>query len=326
MLLRTKISQMDLSVIIPLYNEVESLPELHRWISNVMAANAFSYEIILIDDGSNDGSWQWIEKASAEDSHLKGIRFRRNYGKSAALHTGFEEAQGDVVITMDADLQDSPEEIPALYAMLKEQGFDLVSGWKKKRFDPLSKTLPSKIYNKTASYVTGIKLHDFNCGLKAYKLEVVKSIEVYGEMHRYIPYMAKQAGFSNICEREVQHQARKYGVTKFGLSRFIFGYLDLMSISFISRFGKRPMHLFGTLGSLMFLLGTLAIAWMGIYKLIRMSHGVLAERITLDPYFYLALTLMILGTQLFLAGFLGELISRSATERNHYLIDKRVNI
>lgn len=317
---------MDISVIIPLFNEVESLPELHQWISRVMVANRFSYEIILIDDGSNDGSWKWIEQASLTDEHLKGIRFRRNYGKSAALHTGFEEAEGEVIITMDADLQDSPDEIPALYAMVKDKGFDLVSGWKKKRYDPLSKTLPSKIYNATASYVTGIKLHDFNCGLKAYKQEVVKSIEVYGEMHRYIPYMAKQAGFSNIGELVVKHQARKYGITKFGLSRFIFGYLDLMSISFISRFGKRPMHLFGTLGSLMFLLGFLAISWMGIYKLIRLAHGILIERITQDPYFYLALTLMILGTQLFLAGFLGELISRSAAERNQYLIDKKVNL
>jgi len=317
---------MDISVLIPLYNEVESLPELHQWITKVMVANQFSYEIIMIDDGSNDGSWDWIEKMSATDSQLKGVRFRRNYGKSAALHTGFEEALGEVVITMDADLQDSPEEIPVLFKMIKEQGFDLVSGWKKKRFDPLSKTLPSKIYNATASWVTGIQLHDFNCGLKGYKLDVVKSIEVYGEMHRYIPYMAKQAGFSKIGECVVQHQARKYGVTKFGLSRFIFGYLDLMSISFISRFGKRPMHLFGTLGSLMFLLGFLAIGWMGIYKLIRLANGVLIERITQDPYFYLALTLMILGTQLFLAGFLGELISRSGAERNAYLIDKRVNI
>ena len=317
---------MDISVIIPLYNEVESLPDLHQWISKVMEANGYSYEIILIDDGSSDGSWNWIEKASETDERVKGVRFQRNYGKSAALHTGFEEAQGDVVITMDADLQDSPDEIPKLYAMIKEQGFDLVSGWKKKRYDPISKTLPSKIYNSTASYVTGIKLHDFNCGLKAYKLEVVKSIEVYGEMHRYIPYMAKQAGFSNIGECIVQHQARKYGITKFGFSRFIFGYLDLMSISFISRFGKRPMHLFGTLGSLMFLLGFLAVAWIGTYKLINLSHGILIGRITQDPYFYLALTLMILGTQLFLAGFLGELISRSSTDRNHYLINKKANL
>ena len=317
---------MDISVIIPLYNEVESLPELHQWITKVMAANQYSYEIILIDDGSNDGSWQWIEKAATEDLHLKGVRFRRNYGKSAALHTGFEEAQGDVVITMDADLQDSPDEIPGLFTMVKDQGFDLVSGWKKKRYDPLSKTIPSKLYNATASYVTGIKLHDFNCGLKAYKREVVKSIEVYGEMHRYIPYMAKQAGFSNIGEREVQHQARKYGVTKFGLSRFIFGYLDLMSISFISRFGKRPMHLFGTLGSLMFLLGFIAVCWLGFYKLYNLSHGILIERVTQSPYFYLALTTMILGTQLFLAGFLGELVSRSSAESNLYLVDKRVNL
>jgi len=317
---------MNISVIIPLYNEVESLPELHRWISEVMEANAYTYEIILIDDGSNDGSWQWIEKTSEEDLHVKGVRFRRNYGKSAALHTGFEEAQGEVVITMDADLQDSPDEIPGLYAMIKEKGFDLVSGWKKKRYDPLSKTIPSKLYNATASFVTGIKLHDFNCGLKAYKLEVVKSIEVYGEMHRYIPYMAKQAGFSNIGEREVQHQARKYGVTKFGLSRFIFGYLDLMSISFISRFGKRPMHLFGTLGSLMFFFGFLAITGLGIHKLYSLSNGILIERITQNSYFYLSLTSMILGTQLFLAGFLGELISRSSSERNLYLIDKRVNL
>ena len=317
---------MDISVVIPLFNEKESLQELYSWISKVMETNQFSYEIILIDDGSNDGSWQWIEKTAVEDQHVKGVRFRRNYGKSAALHTGFEEAQGDVVITMDADLQDSPDEIPSLYSMIKDNGFDLVSGWKKKRYDPLSKTLPSKIYNATASYVTGIKLHDFNCGLKAYKLEVVKSIEVYGEMHRYIPYMAKQAGFSNIGECEVQHQARKYGITKFGLSRFIFGYLDLMSISFISRFGKRPMHLFGTLGSLMFMFGAIAIAWLGGYKIYNLSHGILMERVTLSPYFYMALTSMILGTQLFLAGFLGELISRSAAERNLYLVDKKINL
>jgi len=239
------------------------------------------------------------------------------------LHTGFEETTGDVVITMDADLQDSPDEIPELYRMIKEEGYDMVSGWKKKRFDPLSKKLPSKLYNATASSVTGIKLHDFNCGLKAYRNEVVKSIEVYGEMHRYIPYMAKQAGFSNIGELVVRHQARKYGTTKFGLSRFIFGYLDLMSISFISRFGKRPMHLFGTLGSMMFLLGALAVAWLGGYKIYQQFHGILVERVTQSPYFYLALTSMILGTQLFLAGFLGELISRTSTDRNHYLIDKR---
>ena len=317
---------MDISVIIPLYNEVDSLPELHQWITRVMEGNHFTYEIILIDDGSKDGSWTWIENMASQDVRVKGVRFRRNYGKSAALHTGFEESKGDVVITMDADLQDSPDEIPGLYKMVREQGFDLVSGWKKKRFDPITKTVPSKLYNATASYVTGIKLHDFNCGLKAYRQDVVKSIEVYGEMHRYIPYMAKQAGFSKIGEIPIQHQARKYGVTKFGLSRFIFGYLDLMSISFISRFGKRPMHLFGTLGSLMFVFGFFAVTWLGGYKVYNLAHGILIERITQSPYFYLALTSMILGTQLFLAGFLGELISRSAAERNQYLIDKKVNI
>jgi glycosyltransferase involved in cell wall biosynthesis len=289
-----------------------------------MKAGHFTYEIWFIDDGSNDGSWKWIEENAKISPSVKGVRFRRNYGKSAALHTGFEEAKGDVVITMDADLQDSPDEIPELYRMIMEDGYDLVSGWKKKRYDPLSKRLPSKLYNATASRVTGIKLHDFNCGLKAYRNEVVKSIEVYGEMHRYIPYMAKQAGFSNIGELVVRHQARKYGTTKFGLSRFIFGYLDLMSISFISRFGKRPMHLFGTLGSLMFMLGFLAIAWLGGYKIYQQLHGILLERVTQSPYFYIALTSMILGTQLFLAGFLGELISRTSTERNHYLIDRRI--
>ena len=314
---------MDISVVVPLYNEVESLPELNAWIDRVMKAGHFTYEILFIDDGSNDGSWGWIEQQSRVSPTVKGIRFRRNYGKSAALHTGFEEATGEVVITMDADLQDSPDEIPELFRMIKNEGYDLVSGWKKKRFDPLSKRWPSKLYNATASRVTGIKLHDFNCGLKAYRNEVVKSIEVYGEMHRYIPYMAKQAGFSNIGELVVQHQARKYGQTKFGLSRFVFGYLDLMSISFISRFGKRPMHLFGTLGSLMFLLGFMAVAWLGGYKIYEQFHGILVERVTQSPYFYLALTSMILGTQLFLAGFLGELVSRSSTERNHYLIDKR---
>jgi glycosyltransferase involved in cell wall biosynthesis len=314
---------MDISVIIPLFNEVESLPELNAWIDRVMKVAGFTYEIWFIDDGSNDGSWNWIEEQAKISATVKGIRFRRNYGKSAALHTGFKEATGDVVITMDADLQDSPDEIPELYRMIREEGYDLVSGWKKKRFDPISKRLPSKLYNATASKVTGIKLHDFNCGLKAYRSEVVKSIEVYGEMHRYIPYMAKQAGFSNIGEMVVKHQARKYGTTKFGLSRFIFGYLDLMSISFISRFGKRPMHLFGTLGSVMFLLGFLAIAGLGTYKIYVQFHGILMERITQSPYFYLALTSMILGTQLFLAGFLGELVSRSSTDRNHYLIDKR---
>lgn len=317
---------MDISLVIPVYNEAESLPELYEWILRVMKANKYIYEILFIDDGSIDESWSWIERTAEQDNNVKGIRFRRNYGKSAVLHTGFEEAKGEIVITLDSDLQDSPDEIPALYKMIKERNYDLVSGWKKKHYDPLSKTLPSKLYNATASLVTGIKLHDFNCGLKAYKREVVKNIEVYGEMHRYIPYIAKQAGFSRIGEMEVRHQARKYGVSKFGLNRFIYGYLDLMSISFIGRFGKRPMHLFGTLGSLMFILGFLAAAWLGAYKLYNMYHGILVERVVQNPYFYFALTLMILGTQLFLAGFLGELISRSSAERNLYLIDKRVNL
>lgn len=314
---------MDISIIIPLYNETESLPELHAWIERVMLEGNFSYEILFMDDGSKDGSWAWIEQKAGTDPAVRGIRFRRNYGKSAALNKGFEEAQGDVVITMDADLQDSPDEIPSLYRMIREEGYDLVSGWKKKRFDPLNKRLPSKLYNATASWVTGIHLHDFNCGLKAYRNDVVKCIEVYGEMHRYIPYMAKQAGFSNIGEMVVRHQARKYGTTKFGLSRFVYGFLDLITISFISRFGKRPMHLFGTLGSLMFLLGFLAVAWLGGYKIYQQMHGNLIERVTQSPYFYLALLSMVLGTQLFLAGFLGELVSRNSPERNNYQIEKR---
>jgi len=313
---------MDISVVIPLLNEVESLPELHDWINRVMSSHDFSYEIIFVDDGSSDGSWDWIEKASKENEHIKGIRFRRNYGKSAALHTGFDHASGDVVITMDADLQDSPDEIPELYKMIQEDNFDLVSGWKKKRYDPISKTVPSKLYNFTASIITGIKLHDFNCGLKAYKRDVVRSIEVYGEMHRYIPFIAKQAGFSRIGEKVVQHRARKYGVTKFGLSRFIYGYLDLMTILFITRFGKRPMHLFGILGTFMFVIGFLAAAWLGGHKIYCVLNDIVSERVTQSPYFYLALTSMLMGTQLFVAGFLGELVSRSASERNVYLIDK----
>jgi glycosyltransferase involved in cell wall biosynthesis len=318
---------MDISVVIPLFNEVESLPELYRWIREVMDRNRFSYELLFIDDGSNDGSWQWIEQQSAIDPNVKGVRFRRNYGKSAALHTGFDAARGDVVITMDADLQDSPEEIPGLFQMVKEEGYDLVSGWKKKRYDnTFAKNIPSRIYNATARRFTGVKLHDMNCGLKAYRREVVKSIEVYGEMHRYIPVIAMWAGFTRIGEKVVVHQKRKFGVTKFGLSRFIFGYLDLMSILFISKFGKRPMHLFGTLGSLMFLLGFLSALWLGAYKLYHLFNGVLTGRVTESPYFYIALTLMIIGTQLFLTGFIGELVSRTASERNTYLIDKQTNL
>ncbi len=316
---------LDLSVISPLFNEHESLPELTEWIRRVCEKEGYAYEIIYVDDGSNDGSWQVIEELAAKYPEVRGIRFQRNYGKSAALHVGFEHASGEVVITMDADLQDSPEEIPDLVRMIREEGYDMVSGWKKKRYDPISKTVPSKFFNLTARIVTGIKLHDFNCGLKAYRREVVKSIEVYGEMHRYIPVLAKQAGFRNIGEKVVQHRKRKYGVTKFGLSRFIKGYLDLISVTFITKFGKRPMHLFGSLGSLMFLVGFLAALWLGVRKLWFLHHGIAAPLVTASPYFYLSLTAMILGTQLFLAGFLGELVSRSSSDRNRYLVGKKLN-
>lgn len=316
---------MDISVVIPLYNEEESLPELIDWIERVMTTHSFSYEVILVDDGSKDQSWHIIEKYSQKDDHIKGIKFRRNYGKSAALHCGFQTAQGDVVITMDADMQDSPDEIPELYQMIIGEDYDMVSGWKKKRYDPLSKTLPTKLFNATARKFSGIKLHDFNCGLKAYKNKVVKNIEVYGEMHRYIPILAKQAGFTQIGEKVVQHRARKYGVTKFGgLNRFINGVLDLLSITFITRFSKKPMHLFGALGTLLFILGFFAAAWIGIDKLICLSHGIPARLVTANPYFYIALVCMLLGTQLFLTGFVAELVSRSATDRNVYLIEKEI--
>ncbi len=317
---------MDISVVVPLFNEEESLPELTEWIVSVMQANNFTYEIIMVDDGSNDTSWQVIENLSNTYSQLKGIKFRRNYGKSAALYSGFKAAQGDVVITMDADLQDSPDEIPALFDMIKNKNFDLVSGWKKKRYDPISKTIPSKFFNRTARAMSGIKLHDFNCGLKAYKHSLVKSIEVYGEMHRYIPILAKQAGFVKITEKVVQHQERKYGVTKFGLSRFINGFLDLLSITFISKFGKRPMHFFGLLGTLFFLLGFFSAAWIGLQKLYSLSIGIKAPLVTSSPYFYIALVTMVIGTQLFLAGFIAELISRNSTERNNYQIAKEIGI
>lgn len=316
---------MDISVIIPLYNEEESLPELTAWIQKVMAAHNFTYEIILIDDGSNDRSWEVIERLSCQDACIRAIKFRRNYGKSAALHCGFQAAQGEVVITMDADMQDSPDEIPELYQKITEEDFDLVSGWKKKRYDPLSKTIPTKLFNATARRFSGIRLHDFNCGLKAYKNKVVKSIEVYGEMHRYIPVLAKQAGFTRIGEKVVQHRARKYGKTKFGgLNRFINGFLDLLSITFISRFAKKPMHLFGALGTLLFIIGFCAILWIGIDKYLCLRQGIKAPLITDTPYFYIALTAMILGTQLFLAGFIAELVSRSATDRNLYQIEKEL--
>ena len=318
---------MDISVVVPLFNEVESLPELTSWIDRVMEANRFSYEIILIDDGSTDGSWELIEQLSGQNTCIKGIKFRRNYGKSAGLYCGFEQAEGHVVITMDADLQDSPEEIPELYRMITEEKYDMVSGWKKKRYDPIfSKNLPSKFYNWTARRMTGIKLHDFNCGLKAYRKQVVKSIEVYGDMHRYIPVLAKWAGFKRIGEKVVQHQERKFGVTKFGMERFIRGPLDLLSVIFISKFSKRPMHFFGVFGTLMFILGLAAAIWEGSQKIILTLHNQRAPRITESPYFYLALTAMIIGTQLFLAGFLAELNVRNSTDRNSYLIDKRTNV
>jgi glycosyltransferase involved in cell wall biosynthesis len=314
---------MDISIVIPLYNEEESLPELAAWIEQVMNSHRFSYEVIMIDDGSLDHSWETIRQLKQNNPNIKGIRFRRNYGKSAALFCGFAAVKGDVVITMDADLQDSPDEIPELYRMIREEGYDLVSGWKKKRHDPLfTKNLPSKFYNRTARMMTGIKIHDMNCGLKAYRKNVVKSIEVYGEMHRYIPVLAKWAGFKKIGEKVVVHSERKYGVTKFGIERFIRGPLDLLSVMFISRFVKRPMHFFGVLGILMIIVGLAAAAWLGVEKIIQLRHGIVGNLITNSPYFYIALTSMIIGAQFFLAGFLGELVSRSATERNKYLIDE----
>ena len=314
---------MDISVVIPLYNEEESLPELFAWIERVMTANGFTYEVIFVNDGSTDGSWSVIESLKAIHPEVRGIKFRRNYGKSPALFCGFERATGDVVITMDADLQDSPDEIPELYRMITAEGYDLVSGWKQKRYDPLSKTLPTKLFNATARAISGIRnLHDFNCGLKAYRREVVKNIEVYGEMHRYIPYLAKNAGFTRIGEKVVHHQARKYGKTKFGLNRFVNGYLDLLTLWFLSTFGVKPMHIFGFLGSIMFLLGFIAVVMVGATKLYDMYTGHPYRLVTENPYFYLALTTMIIGTQLFLAGFLGELIARNSQERNQYQIEK----
>lgn len=305
----------DISIVIPLFNEDESLSELTAWITKVMDANNFAYEVVFIDDGSTDKSWEVIQDLQKNNSNIKGIRFRRNYGKSAALNEGFKYVSGKVVITMDADMQDSPEEIPALSKMILEDGYDLVSGWKKKRYDPLSKTIPTKIYNKVTSMMSGVKLNDMNCGLKAYSNDVVKNIEVYGQMHRYIPVIAKWAGFTNIGEKVVQHQARKYGTTKFGLSRFIYGPLDLLSIMFVGKFGKRPMHLFGTLGSLFFAGGFVIASYLSIAKVVFKEYE-MTER----PLFYLGILAMIIGVQLFVAGFLGELISRSGRERNQYHI------
>lgn len=312
---------MQISIVIPLFNEEESLPELAAWIERVMNANNFSYEILLIDDGSKDKSWIVIEKLSAQNSSIKGIRFRRNYGKSAGLQVGFSHAQGDVVITMDADLQDSPDEIPALYKMIKEENFDLVSGWKQKRFDPITKTIPTKIYNGATRMMTGIQLHDMNCGLKAYKNEVVKSVEVYGEMHRYIPVLAKKVGYSNIGEKVVQHQARKYGQTKFGMERFLYGFLDLLSVSFMTRYANRPMHIFGGLGVLSFFLGFCIVTYLTIGKFAFEQY-----RMTERPVFYIALVSIVVGVQLFVAGFLGELVSRKAVDRNQYDVAKYLNI
>ncbi|HPS45775.1 MAG TPA: glycosyltransferase family 2 protein [Bacteroidales bacterium] len=310
---------MDISVVIPLFSEEESIPELSQWIVKVMNVNKFSYEVIFVDDGSRDNSWNIIEQLSKENNNIKGIKFRRNYGKSAALNCGFQEAQGDVVITMDSDLQDSPDEIPELFKMIKEQGFQLVSGWKKKRYDPITKTIPTKLFNAAARKASGIKLHDFNCGLKAYRKDVVKTIEVYGEMHRYIPVIAKWAGFTKIGEKIVLHQKRKYGKSKFGLSRFINGFLDLMTISFMGKFGKRPMHLFGLWGTFLFLIGFGIAAYLAYAKIALATY-----KMTERPLFYLGMLCMLIGSQMFLTGFLAEMISRNSTERNHYVIEKKI--
>ena len=317
---------MDISVIVPLYNEEESLRELHAWIQRVMTEHKFSYEIIFVNDGSTDSSWQVIEELGKKDPNVKGIKFRRNYGKSPALYCGFKAAEGDVVITMDADLQDSPDEIPELYRMITEDGYDLVSGWKKKRYDPLSKTIPTKLFNATARKISGIKnLHDFNCGLKAYRKDVVKNIEVYGEMHRYIPYLAKEAGFDKIGEKVVHHQARKYGHSKFGINRFFNGYLDLITLWFLAHYGKKPMHVFGFLGSIMFFISFLALVFMGIEKCIDLSNHVYGP-LASSAWFFIFLVGMLMGVQLFLAGFIGDLISRTSPRRNDYQIEKTIKI
>lgn len=314
----------DISIVIPLLNEAESLGELHEWIHRVMKKNKFSYEILFVDDGSDDGSWNVIHELKQKDENVRGIKFQRNYGKSAALQVGFSAIEGEVVITMDADLQDSPDEIPDLYKMIVEDGFDLVSGWKKKRYDPASKTIPTKLYNWTARVLTGIKLHDFNCGLKAYRSVVVKSIEVYGDMHRYIPALAKFSGFNKIGEKVVQHQARKYGSTKFGLNRFLNGPLDLMSVVFMGRFGKKPMHFFGAIGTLLFIIGFGLALYLGIDKIIDVIRGIPARLLAERAEFYISLTAMIIGTQFFLAGFVAEMIGRNASGRNNYLIQEKI--
>ena len=316
---------MDISIIVPLFNEEESLPKLFEWIERVMNDHKYTFEVIFVNDGSTDKSWQVIETLQQQSSNVRGIKFRHNYGKSPALYCGFKAAKGDVVITMDADLQDSPDEIPELFSMIQDDNYDLVSGWKKKRYDSkFSKNIPSKLYNATARKVTGLKLHDMNCGLKAYRNEVVKNIEVFGEMHRYIPFLAKNAGFTNIGEKVVEHRKRQFGETKFGLNRFVNGYLDLMTLWFLFRFGKKPMHFFGLYGSLMFLLGFLAVVVVGVNKLIAIFEHVKAPLVTDSPYFYLSMLAMVLGTQLFLTGFLGEIVARNSTERNNYQIEKEI--
>ena len=320
-LLINKVDKLQLSICIPLYNESKSLPELYLWISKVMQKHLFSYEVIFVDDGSTDNSWEVIEKLAKEINEVKGIKFRRNYGKSAALFVAFKEAQGDVVITMDADLQDSPEEIPELYNMIKKDGYHLISGYKEKRYDPLSKTIPTKLFNFATRLLSGIKLKDFNCGLKAYHHEVIKSIEVYGEMHRYIPVLSKSAGYPKICEKVVQHQERKYGSTKFGMERFINGFLDLLTVMFMSKFGKKPMHLFGLIGVGFFTAGFVIAAYLVFAKFIWLEYNM-----TDRPLFYLGILCMIIGVQLFMTGFIAELISRSSSERNHYVIEDRLNI
>jgi glycosyltransferase involved in cell wall biosynthesis len=317
---------MDLSIVVPVYNEEESIQELTEWIEKVCIINRLSFELIFIDDGSSDSSWDKIMFMAGNSQFVKGLCLRRNYGKAAALHTGFSVAAGDVVITMDSDLQDSPDEIPELVKMIRDEKYDLVSGWKKKRYDPFVKLITSRFYNSTARWSSGIKLHDFNCGLKAYRLEVVKNIEIFGEMHRYIPMLAKEAGFNKIGEKVVEHRSRKFGVTKYGLDRFIKGYLDLLTIGFITRFGKSPMHLFGSLGTLMFLMGFIMAGYLGIRKLVFINHNLRAPLVTDSPFFFIALTVMIIGTFLFLTGFLGELVNRNSSERNNYLVKYKVNI
>ncbi len=322
----SKSDDMDLSVVVPVYNEEESLAELAGWIERTCRDNNLEFETIFIDDGSTDSSWSIISALSKKNKFIKGLRFRRNYGKAAALHSGFMEAKGNIVITMDSDLQDSPEEIPDLVRMINEEGYDLVSGWKKKRYDPFIKRFSSRIYNGTARLSSGIKLHDFNCGLKAYRNEVVKSIEVFGNMHRYIPMLAKKAGFSRIGEKVVQHSPRKYGSSKYGLDRFMKGYLDLLTIGFITRFGNSPMHLFGSLGTLMFLAGFIMAGYLGVRKLVFVHNNLRAPLVTDSPYFYIGLTVMIIGSMLFLTGFLGELINRNSSERNNYLVKEKINL